>query len=218
MKKAFTMIELVFVIVIVGILSALMLQRSDDNKLILATNQLISHIRHTQHLAMMNDVYSDINDSWYKARWQIFFTQANNNSNWSYIVYSNQLQQDDINNVNQESIAKDPLSGLLITGVVHNDDNYSDNEILKIANLYEIYGVTNIEFSTSCRITNSKTISFDRIGRPLKGKVYSLTHQYKKDSDEYRLITQTCKITLFKDSDYKNICIEPETGYIHHCN
>ena len=50
MKHAFTMIELVFVIVIAGILSAMIASSFDGNNLRQAADQIVSHIRYTQHL------------------------------------------------------------------------------------------------------------------------------------------------------------------------
>ncbi|WP_300367295.1 prepilin-type N-terminal cleavage/methylation domain-containing protein, partial [Hydrogenimonas sp.] len=51
-KNAFTMLELIIVIVVVGILSAIMIPRFSDDKLREAADQIMSHIRYTQHLAM----------------------------------------------------------------------------------------------------------------------------------------------------------------------
>ncbi|MCF6310454.1 MAG: type II secretion system GspH family protein, partial [Sulfurimonas sp.] len=57
MKKAFTMLELVMVIVVIGILAAVMLPRVASDRLAEAATQVISHIRYTQHLAMVDDQF-----------------------------------------------------------------------------------------------------------------------------------------------------------------
>ena len=50
-----------------------MLRDSKSTKLSEAATQLISHIRYTQHLAMVDDKF-DINDNtWFKERWQLMF-------------------------------------------------------------------------------------------------------------------------------------------------
>ena len=57
-KKAFTLLEIVFVIVVIGILATVILQRRQDNSLREAALQLISDIRYTQHLALTDDKYN----------------------------------------------------------------------------------------------------------------------------------------------------------------
>ena len=73
MKKAFTMLELVFVIVVIGILAAAIIPSTRTNPAQEAAIQLLSHIRYTQHLAMVNDKYDATNANWFQNRWQIRF-------------------------------------------------------------------------------------------------------------------------------------------------
>ena len=58
------MIELVFVIVVIGIITAVMLPRIDRDNVYEAAQQLISHIKYTQHLAMMDNKFDDTDDEW----------------------------------------------------------------------------------------------------------------------------------------------------------
>ncbi|MBA3026038.1 MAG: prepilin-type N-terminal cleavage/methylation domain-containing protein [Sulfurimonas sp.] len=78
MKKAFTMLELVFVIVVIGILAAVIIPNTRTNPVAEAAVRLISNIRYTQHLAMLNDKYGT-SATWYRNRWQIVFSGAGNN-------------------------------------------------------------------------------------------------------------------------------------------
>lgn len=73
MKKAFTMIELVFVIVVIGILAAVMIPRTDSTTLSERAIELVSKIRYTQHLAMVDDKFDGANATWMRNRWQITF-------------------------------------------------------------------------------------------------------------------------------------------------
>ena len=89
MKKAFTMIELVFVIVVIGILAAVIIPSTKTNPAQEAAVQLLSHIRYTQHLAMIDDKYDAANANWFQNRWQIRFTGdtysivSDNNTNFA---------------------------------------------------------------------------------------------------------------------------------------
>lgn len=82
MKKAFTLLELVFVIVIAGILAFVLIPKSSDTKLLESANQLISHIRYAQQLALNNDQFDPNDKDWYKKMWRIEFE-----SNGTYKVW-----------------------------------------------------------------------------------------------------------------------------------
>ena len=95
-KRAFTMIELVFVIVVVGILAAVMIPKLNRNGSREAATQILTHIRYTQHLAMQDDKYSATEKRWAKQRWTIAFAKnkidkclidKNNEQTWKYSVY-----------------------------------------------------------------------------------------------------------------------------------
>ena len=75
MKKAFTMIELVFVIVVIGILAAVIVPSTRTNPTQEAAVELQSHIRYTQHLALTDDKYGT--GDWYKNRWQVVIEDEN---------------------------------------------------------------------------------------------------------------------------------------------
>ena len=103
MKKAFTMMELIFVLVVMGIIAAVVLPNTRSNPVAEAGVELASQIRFTQHLALINDKYAT-DATWYKNRWQIVFSGTDNNF---YSVVSD----------NNTTFAKDPLKGLPIQDV-----------------------------------------------------------------------------------------------------
>ena len=73
MKKAFTLLELVFVLVVIGILAAVILPRTTSDSAVEAALELQSSIRYTQHLAMQDDKFDANNNTWFRNRWQIRF-------------------------------------------------------------------------------------------------------------------------------------------------
>ena len=68
-KTAFTMLELIIVIVVVGIISIVMIPKTDTDPARDAANQVSRHLQYAQHLAMVDDVFNDQNASWPGDRW-----------------------------------------------------------------------------------------------------------------------------------------------------
>jgi len=83
MKKAFTMLELVFVIVVIGILAAVIMPNVGSNPAPEAAVHLQNKIAYTQHLAQTDDKYDSGNATWFQERWQIVFEDNN------YTIMSN---------------------------------------------------------------------------------------------------------------------------------
>ncbi|MCF6172893.1 MAG: prepilin-type N-terminal cleavage/methylation domain-containing protein [Campylobacteraceae bacterium] len=211
MKKAFTMLELVFVIVVVGILSAMIAPNFQRNSVREAADQLISHIRYTQHLAMMDDMYDPNDSTWFQERWQLIFAHnVESKSVWAYTIFSDSSNHDGNVNIG-DTIAKNPLnnkqylSGGYSAGVIP----LSDNRRMKNLALEEKYGVTSIVFSNGCNIANR--IAFDYLGRPMQGSLNTGTFVYQAS----RLLVTPCDINLSDGSKSITIAIEPETGYAH---
>jgi len=233
MKKAFTMLELVFVIVIVGIISVMIAPSFGGNKLRQAADQLISHIRYTQHLAMMDNKF-DISDAvWYRKRWTIRFVEdlsftnatcpnKNFNSVWSYMIYENTSCTTPTCNTNPNisEFARDPLdNNTFLSGgynnvlCVDNSDNTVDKKSSSKMRLADEYGITNVTFGGGCR-SSTTYISFDHIGRPFNS--YPRYAPYAYSTTGYpRLIVNTCNIILSDGTNSITIAVEPETGYTH---
>ena len=201
MKKAFTMLELIFVLVVIGILAAVIMPRLDRDPSREAAIQVLSHIRYTQHLAMMDDKYDSNDTQWYKARWQIFF--ANDNSGNGNKVYTIFADDNKGGGADIGEVAVDPVSQRLLSG-----DSLYNNHI-DTMNLSKKYGVTNVTFTGGC--INESRISFDHLGRPLKGALNAMTSPYGNS----KLIQTTCNILLSTSDTNVTIAVEPETGYAH---
>lgn len=71
LRKAFTMLELIIVIVTVGILALAALPRIQEDRLYETVDQMVTLIRHTQHLAMQDNPYDPNDPEWFKKRWSI---------------------------------------------------------------------------------------------------------------------------------------------------
>ena len=202
MKKAFTMLELVFVIVVMGILAAAIIPSTRTNPLQEAAIQVLSHIRYTQHLAMVDDKYDASKPDWYRARWQIYF--KHDDGDVVYSIYSNKGLDDMSTSTNPTAgeIAKDPMSSKDLTG----DSMYSTT-MIKSMNLSKHYGVSISDMDTfmSGGCSQKRRLFFDHLGRPL---LKSNTEPYEE------LLTSPCILTLtHSDETSLEIEIEQETGY-----
>ncbi len=102
-KTAFTMIELVLVIVVIGILAALAMPRLDRDLRQEAKDNLLSAIQYTQHLALIDDKTAP-GTAWQANLWKIAIGST------SYTISSN----------NGANIALDPINGLAMDGTSPN--------------------------------------------------------------------------------------------------
>lgn len=210
MKKAFTMLELVFVIVVVGILSFMAASRFERNTLQEAADQVVGHIRYTQHLAMINDKFISTDATWYKTRWQIIFSTSATYTNGkiSYSIFSD-MAGSHTGQADISEIAKNPLdNSKLLSGGYAGTFYTSDSRATKEMNIGNKYGIDTYSLSGGC--ANSR-ISFDYLGRPITGDSSTSTAAYITS----RIIKTQCRVTLQSGTNAIVIAIEPETGFTH---
>lgn len=195
--RAFTMLELIFVIVVVGILSFMAASSFQRNTVQEATDQLLSHIRYTQHLAMMDDKFNAGIANWYRNQWHLDIVV--DNTLWVYSVLSAN---------NPGTYAKDPQNpSVFLSGL----STVAEANRAKNLQLQAKYGITTITF-TNCPTANNATgfsLYFDSLGRPYGNKSTAT-------APHDNLITNNpCTIVLSNGNVADNMTIEisPETGY-----
>ncbi|MDP1785598.1 MAG: prepilin-type N-terminal cleavage/methylation domain-containing protein [Sulfuricurvum sp.] len=201
-RSAFTLLELVFVIIVIGILAVLAMPNFRGNPLQDAAEQVASHIRYTQHLAMVDDKFDPADSTWYEKRWQIRFphTTINGVVVYYYEIFSDKNKAGN-SNLNEEAI--DPLTGKTIGDGVTAVASIPDNALV---NLTKKFGIKSL--SGTCVIGGAyPTIGFDHLGRPYKD-VYTGIYSNQ-------LPVGGCTIILQHESDGNAIItIRPETGYV----
>lgn len=238
MKHAFTLIELVFVIVVIGIVAAYVAPSFKRDELYEATHQVLEHIRYTQHLAMTENKFDpkdkkfkatsgyDIDNEgmFHRGRWQIRFrvvpaTAGFNNGLVGYSVYSDFDRQGNIDTANVMNPALNPLDKKWLM-LASNCSGCSDVVFLNTK-----YKIDDIAFSSNCqpagftKVSNDVgTIVFDETGRPY----YGIGHnngtsaasivENRRRIYEYRLIND-CSIVLTQGGRESTIIVKPETGY-----
>lgn len=198
MKRfAFTMMELVFVLIVIGVLTVLAMPSFNRDPLAEATEQLANHIRYTQHLAMVDDRFDATNPQWYSEMWKLNIRQIG--TNWFYEVFSDAAPYDGNSVVTEEAI--DPLTGKTL-----------GNNGVGITNVSQKYGITNIAFTGGNNTKGSvvSSIAFDNLGRPYRDVESNLNMNWRDF-----LITTNMVITLTgQDKRQSTITIVPETGYV----
>lgn len=172
-KKAFTLIELVMVIVVLGILAALAIPRFESEVRQEAADNILSAIRYTQHLALIDDKTDPRDASWQKELWHIRFGSytSNGNTMWFYTVSSN---ADKNANVDLTETAIDPSNGKRMYHLAGSTNiGITESENILIGEKYGINAVSftgcpgNIGFNQTANA--SQHVAFDNIGRPHKG-------------------------------------------------
>ena len=202
------MLELVFAIVVIGILAALAIPRLDRDLRQGAKDNIISAIRHTQGLALVDNKTNPTVSNWQRAFWQIRFSNPTTpNNEWVYSVGSN---MDYATSLDKDESAIDPVNGKYMYS---GDASPADSDESPAIFLTKKYGINTVTFN-DCSGSSGSTarhIAFDNLGRPHRG-VFGGENNYRT------LVTnKDCIITFtFIDSDITdlNITITRQTGHV----
>ena len=208
-RTAFTMLELTMVIVVIGILAALALPRVERDIRQEAGDNLLSAIRYTQHMALMDDVTDPRVTNWQRAFWRFGFQKCSDNG-YFYTISSDESRE---GNIDAGEEAVDPINGLSLNGNNGLDcmktvqDGSSPN--IFITKKYGISFPNGVTFS-NCGASTGNYIGFDHMGRPHRGFTGSTTADYST------VLQSDCTITLkFDDTDIEDlvIIVEKQTGH-----
>lgn len=220
MKKAFSMIELIVVIVLIGILAFFLMPKGADTKTLEAARQIISHIRYAQHLALNNDKFDSNDENWYKKFWRVSFSQfesnydsckifsrtENKNVNCvRYIIWQDTAGDSKGNPNSLEEIALDPA----VPGKrLYRDYSGSRKENVGTdkMNLSKTYGIIDISFENIDGST--KGFMFDDLGRIYQNAT-TITQAY---ANQFARDFIRIKLTG-KNDDKVNILVFTASGY-----
>lgn len=211
------MLELVVVIVVIGIIAAAALPRINDDHIAEAADQVMSHIRYTQHLAMQDSKFDPTDARWFRKRWSITFTRASfceGANEWRYSVYHD--DGDATGNLNSANeVARDPSdpSKFMSSGWAGISKANCANASSKY-NLARKFGITNVELRGVCRDGNLQTISFDEFGRPMRSVSTPGGGGAARGYDRLVYNGQNCQIVLSTAKRTATITVTPETGFL----
>ncbi len=208
------MLELVFVIIIIGILAALAVPRMERDLRQEAGDNILSAIRYTQHLALTDDKQSYNDAKWQQKLWLIRFKTYGNE-----VIYKIGSDMDQKGKIDKNESAIDPLTGKYLWTSDATKDNDESDQIF----LTSQYGIDSVTFN-NCKgasTTAAKHIAFDNKGRPHRG-ILDTTSSGGTSSgatDTYSTYVKNgrCEITFTSPSFTGNlkIIILEETGYAY---
>ena len=228
MRKAFTLVELIFVVVVIGILAFALWPTKQPTQALEAARQIVAHIRYTQHLALNDDKFathkdgtSSIARDWYKRLWRITFSDIKADKDckiggWRYAVYQNiagDLSDKGQPNGAEEAARNPAQAGKVLSACYSGLSTNTSDEL----NLWQTYKIENIDFSEFATDSRIQGIIFDELGRAYPSgdfsQAYNNGKQFKLGNNElgnnsYGRITLSAK-----DGSRANILVFGETGY-----
>lgn len=202
-RLAFTMLELVFVIVVLGIIAALAVPRFDRDLKQEAADNILSAIRYTQHLALIDNRHKFDDPKWHRRFWKLMFAPCSNGKYFYRI--GNDDDMDSTSTFEQSESALDSANGKFM--YVANNGSCSDDDVSPNILIGKKYGVTVNDGTGGC---TGKHIGFDHLGRPHTSFSGSTVPNYST----YMSSDCTMNFTL-SDGDTFSIIIESETGYAY---
>ncbi|RUM72174.1 MAG: type II secretion system protein [Sulfurovum sp.] len=217
-RHAFTMIELIMVIIVLGILASLALPRLDRDLRQEAADSILSDIRYTQHLALMDDMHEFDDPKWQQKYWRIVFSSCSDEKKHYYMIGSDTNKSNSTNAFfARTEAAIDPVNNKPMFGDLGLCNSDGDSTVSDRMFITKKFGIKAVSFNGGCnRSVNGsggKHLGFDHLGRPHHGFSKSPAPNYAS------YMTQACVMTFtLSDNSIFQINIAPETGYAHIVN
>lgn len=202
-KPAFTMIEMIMAIIVIGILAAVALPNLSRDIRQEAGDNILSAVRYTQHLALIDKKQRFNDNKWQKMLWHLRFSRYDEEKSHFYTISSN---MDKNTNVDKIETAIDPSTGKYFYHL-GGDSTLDESDESPSIFITKKYGIKSIKFEGGCK--DGRLIAFDHLGRPHVGI-------YGGSNDYHTYMKTACTLTFdFADSDLKPLSINilPETGY-----
>lgn len=230
MKKAFTLIELVFVMVVLGILVFALWPTKQPTQAFEAARQIVAHIRYTQHLALNDDkfathtyidkdgVANSIAKDWYKRLWRITFSNIGavpgcKSGGWRYAVYQNiagDLSDKGQPNGANEAASNPAQAGKVLSACYSGLSTNTSDEL----NLGQTYKIENIDFSEFAAGGRIQGIIFDELGRAYPNGNWTVPYDNRRAFRFSEGDSSFGRIRLSaEDGSRANILVFGETGY-----
>jgi len=204
MKKSFTLLELILVIVVLSVCYYSFFVKIENDKIKDAASRIKLYLKQVRYQALIDSKRDQTNSLWHKKRWTLKFFRCNKSVDGIYyVIYHDENMK---GHPNMDESMNDPLTNKKI---------YSSNkcettsQTSKYVLLTKEFGIEDVVISCN------STSSLGQISFGDDGKIYSKLSNYEDKEDEYE-ITGTCEIEL-KSNESQNIVLKIEggSGYVY---
>jgi prepilin-type N-terminal cleavage/methylation domain-containing protein len=212
-RFGFTLLEMVTVIVLIGILSALALPRLNRDLKQEAADNILADIRYTQHLALMDNRHKFDNPKWHRRFWHIVFSTCQGTDRFYMIGADDDMSGSTNATFSESEAAYDPANNKPMFWVTGTDcKNGGDGNVSERIFISKKYGITNITPSGGCASIGATKghIGFDNLGRPH----YNFSNVTSSNYNSYMYKDCTFTFTLSTSETFA-ITIKKETGYAY---
>ncbi len=211
-KSAFSMIELIFVLVVLGIITSIAMDRMDRDLKQEAAETILSHIRLAQQLALRDNKHRPDNDpKWQKSYWRFEYGKCSGLDEYYYRIGSD-IDMD--GTIDKSEAAINPTNGKYL--YTFNTCEALQEDESPTVRLGKKFGIQNIKKYGGC--SKVQHIAFDYLGRPH----HQLASYSKTDFSKYMYSDCRLKFEMSTDinhdgvidgDDSFSIIILHESGY-----
>ena len=204
MKKAFSILELILILSLLGFLYTAFIPKTGISRIDELTNRLVLYLKQTRYQALINDKFDDTNNLWHKKRWTLKFFRCRKDVGGIY--YSIYSDNNTSGHPSIEDTLKDSLTLKNIYSTNYCKENINNSKYVLISQNFNIKSV-----NISC----NETSSLGQLTFGNNGRIYSKLSNIPNDSVSYE-ISNNCKIELIdKFNEKRSIHLESKTGYIY---
>jgi len=204
MKKSFTLLELILMIVLLGFLYTSFIPKVKVSKIDDLTNRLVLYLKQTRYQSLINDKFSNSDNLWHKKRWTLkFFRCRETIGGIYYVIYSDK-------NASGHPGIDDSLKDSLTLKNIYSTNSCTEN----IKNSKYVLISQNFNIRT-VNISCNETSSLGQLSFGNDGKIYSKLSANENDFISYEIINN-CKIELSDIfNEKRTIQLESKTGYVY---
>lgn len=202
MKNSFSLLELIFAIFLLILISSYFYFNPTNNKLQEATKRIELYLKQTRYQALIDNKKNFSDTQWHKQRWTMKFFRCSNNRGLYYVIYSDTNK---LGHPNEDESLLDPLTKKRVYATNSCEYNSKRSKYVLLTKEFDI-----IKVDISCNTTDS----LGQISFGSDGKVYTKLSTKDNGFNEFEL-KKRCEIKLIdKNLKEKSIFIEPKSGFI----